>query len=315
MSIKNPKKNQLKYSCNLCDFKSSNKKDFNRHLLTAKHEILQNTTKKPQKTPYGEYTCNCGKQYRHHSSLWTHKKTCKNQEASILDDTIYDLEDIDLDTDIHHKNNSICNIDDNSIITELKDIIIKQQAQIEKQQEQIGSIIPLIGNKTINNTQNNKFSIKMFLDEKCKDAINMTDFVNSIKVSLEQLEYTTEHGLTDGLTKTIMDNMNRLSIYERPLHCTDVKRETLYIKDDDKWSKDNSRERMKLAIKGATNANYRALKDWQGVHPDFRKDERLTEYFTDMIVKLGKSLHGIDDKVLRNICRSTYLRMSDIDID
>ena len=319
MSIEKTKKNEKKYRCELCAFVSCKKTDYNRHLLTAKHEILQNTTNKNEKNEniqeHKYYFCNCGKQYRHHSSLWTHKKTCKNQEASTLDDTIYDLEDIDLDTDIHQKNTSICNIDDNSIITELKDIIIKQQAQIEKQQEQIGSIIPLIGNKTINNTQNNKFSIKMFLDEKCKDAINMTDFVNSIKVSLEQLEYTTEHGLTDGLTKTIMDNMNRLSIYERPLHCTDVKRETLYIKDDDKWSKDNSRERMKLAIKGATNANYRALKDWQGVHPDFRKDERLTEYFTDMIVKLGKSLHGIDDKVLRNICRSTYLRMSDIDID
>ena len=111
-----------------------------------------------------------------------------------------------------------------------------------------------------------------------------------------------------------MENMNRLTIYERPLHCTDVKRETLYIKDDNKWSKDDSRERMKRAIKGVTNANYRALKVWQGVHPDFRKDDRLTDYFTDTIVTLSKSLDGIDDKVLKTICRSTYLKLTDIDV-
>ena len=142
----------------------------------------------------------------------------------------------------------------------------------------------------------------------------MTDFVNSIKVSLEQLDYTKQYGLVDGLSKTIMENMNRLTLYERPLHCTDVKRETLYIKDDDKWSKDDSRERMKRAIKGVTNANYRALKVWQGVHPDFRKDDRLTDYFTDTIVKLSKSLDGIDNKVLKTICRSSYLKLADIDV-
>ena len=188
--------------------------------------------------------------------------------------------------------------------------LIKENA---KQQQQIGELIPKIGNNNTN-IQNNNFSIKVFLDEKCKDAINMTDFVNSIKVSLEQLDYTKQYGLVDGLSKTIMENMNRLTIYERPLHCTDVKRETLYIKDDDKWSKDDSRERMKRAIKGVTNANYRALKVWQGVHPDFRKDDRLTDYFTDTIVTLSKSLDGIDDKVLKTICRSTYLKLTDIDV-
>jgi hypothetical protein len=183
------------------------------------------------------------------------------------------------------------------------------------QHQQIDDLIPLIGNNTINNTQNNKISIKIFLDEHCKDAINMTDFINSIKVTLEQLEYTTAHSLTDGLTKTIMDNMNRLSIYERPLHCTDVKRETLYIKDDNKWTKDYSRERMKRVIKGVTNANYIALKEWQGVHPEFRKDDILSDYFTDTIVKLSKSLNGIDDKVLRNLCRSTYLKIGSFNIE
>ena len=286
------------FKCELCHYTCSKLNHFNKHLATQKHKKVANSDKivtfsdkKWQKVSHSMFACECGKEYRYRQGLSFHKKRCQYIEPHSLD------------------------IDDQSIITQLKDIIINQQSQIETQQNQIGDLIPRIGNNTITNntTQNNNFSIKVFLDEKCKDAINMTDFVNSIKVSLEQLDYTKQYGLADGLSKTIMENMNRLTIYERPLHCTDVKRETLYIKDDDKWSKDDSRERMKRAIKGVTNANYRALKDWQGVHPEFRKDDRLTDYFTDTIVKLSKSLDGIDDKVLKTICRSSYLKLADID--
>ena len=297
-SDKKGQKRAQKYKCELCDFTCSKLNHFNRHIATQKHKKVANSDKivtfsdkKGQKGAHLMFACECGKEYRYRQGLSFHKKRCQYIEPHALD------------------------IDDQSIITQLKDIIINQQSQIETQQNQIGDLIPRIGNNTITNntTQNNNFSIKVFLDEKCKDAINMTDFVNSIKVSLEQLDYTKRHGLADGLSKTIMENMNRLTIYERPLHCTDVKRETLYIKDDDKWSKDDSRERMKRAIKGVTNANYRALKEWQGVHPEFRKDDRLSDYFTDTIVKLSKSLDGIDDKVLKTICRSSYLKLADID--
>jgi hypothetical protein len=286
------------FKCELCDYTCSKLNHFNKHLATQKHKKVANSDKivtfsdkKGQKVAHSMFACKCGKEYRYRQGLSFHKKRCQYIEPHSLD------------------------IDDQSIITQLKDIIINQQSQIETQQNQIGDLIPRIGNNTITNntTQNNKFSIKVFLDEKCKDAINMTDFVNSIKVSLEQLDYTKQYGLADGLSKTIMENMNRLTLYERPLHCTDVKRETLYIKDDDKWSKDDSRERMKRAIKGVTNANYRALKVWQGVHPEFRKDDRLTDYFTDTIVKLSKSLDGINDKVLKTICRSSYLKLADIE--
>ena len=295
------------FICEKCYYNTCNKKDFNRHLLTNKHRMLTNVDNKIPKIPKKEFRCECGKIYKYRQSLSVHKKKCiiinNNSTLITMEDKKQIMED----------NYKLCELqaDNDELRTMIKQLITENA----KQQQQIGDLIPLIGNNTINNTQNNKISIKMFLDQHCKDAINMTDFVNSIKVTLEQLEYTTRHGLTDGLTKTIMDNMNRLSIYERPLHCTDVKRETLYIKDDDKWSKDNSRERMKLAIKGATNANYHALKDWQGVHPDFRKDERLTEYFTDMILKLGRSLDGIDDKVLKNLCRSTYLKIGEFNIE
>ena len=323
---KNEPKRAENFHCLLCDYKTCKYNNFIRHKQTQKHignDLAINGNKNEQNEPNTIKCSYCNKQYKSYSGLWRHKKRFPDHfcpSVCVSETTSTDLVLTGLDFD---KMNTLDKIDDQSIISQLKDIIIKQQIQLDtqqqlckQQQDQIGELIPRVGDQnTINNTQNNKISIKMFLDQHCKDAINMTDFVNSIKVSLEQLEYTTEHGLTDGLTKTIMDNMNRLSIYERPLHCTDIKRETLYIKDDDKWSKDDSRERMKLAIKGATNANYRALKDWQGVHPDFRKNERLTEYFTDMILKLGRSLDGIDDKVLKNLCRSTYIKLGSFNID
>ena len=257
---------------------------------------MTNSDKKEQKEPIYIFICDCGKKYKYRQGLSYHKKNC-----GLLNNTTL--------IPIENKKEILELKEDNKELKNMIKELIKENA---KHQLQIGDLIPRIGNNNTN-IQNNNFNIKVFLDEKCKDAINMTDFVNSIKVSLEQLDYTKQYGLVDGLSKTIMENMNRLTIYERPLHCTDVKRETLYIKDDDKWTKDNSRERMKRAIKGVTNANYRALKVWQGVHPDFRKDDRLTDYFTDTIVTLSKSLDGIDDKVLKTICRSTYLKLADID--
>ena len=299
MDTHNSQNSSIELYCDKCDYVAKRKSDLAKHFNSKKHNDILNDTKK------SNYPCMCGKIYKFHSGYYRHKKKC---------DFIKDKEtnnDIS-NTQLTISNDTIIQIlNDNK---ELKNIIFQQQNQLMKQQEQISELIPKVGNNNNNNnTQNNKFNIKVFLDEKCKDAINMTDFVNSIKVSLEQLDYTKQYGLVDGLSKTIMENMNRLTIYERPLHCTDVKRETLYIKDDDKWTKDNSRERMKRAIKGVTNANYRALKVWQGVHPDFRKDDRLTDYFTDTIVTLSKSLDGIDDKVLKTICRSTYLKLADID--
>jgi len=102
--------------------------------------------------------------------------------------------------------------------------------------------------------------------------------------------------------------MNRLSIYERPLHCTDIKRETLYIKEDDKWSKDDSHERLKEAIRKASYANYKGLKEWCSKHPGYEDSDRLTEYFTKTVIELSRSFEGIDDKVLRHICREIYIK-------
>ena len=284
---------QYKFFCEKCDFKSNKKNDFNRHLLTAKHLKItmdNNFTHFTDK----KFKCECSKEFKFNSGLSKHKKTCNFLKIN---------------------NTDLIQIESNKQITELKEdnkelkIMIKELIKENaKQQQQIGELIPKIGNTTNNNTQNNKFNIQVFLNEKCKDAINMTDFIKSIQVSIEQLDFTKQNGLANGLSKTIMDNMNKLSVFERPMHCTDVKRETLYIKDENEWIKDASKEKIKKAINKASGKNYNALQDWKNENPDFLTNDSKTDYFTKTISTIGKPTHTIDDKIIKNLCKETYVK-------
>ena len=304
------------FICRKCNYVTSDKKDFNKHLLTSKHKnntfvdiSFTNLEKKSEKSEKYEniklFPCKCGKNYKSRQGLYVHKKKCtfielnNNNENSIIT-----IENDNSKNQLTLSNDVILKlINDNK---ELKNIIVEQQIQMGKQQEQISELIPKVGNN--NNTQNNKFNINVFLNEKCKDAINMTDFIKSIEVSLQQLDFTKQNGLANGLSKTIMDNMNKLSLYERPLHCTDVKRETLYIKDENEWTKDASREKIKRAIKKASGKNYNALQDWKDENPDFLKNDSKTEYFTKTITTIGKPTESIDTKVIKNLCKETYIK-------
>ena len=290
------------YYCENCDYYAKRIDIFKKHLSTQKHERNHLAIKKVEKGGkggYSKFSCvNCSKEFLSNSGLWRHRKKCIISNQLITCDNSNNK-------DVILNENSITQ---NVIIKELKDIIIEQQNQISKQQEQISEMIPKIGNN--NTTQNNKFNIQVFLNEKCKDAINMTDFVKSIQVSIEQLDFTKQNGLADGLSKTIMDNMNKLSVYERPLHCTDIKRETLYIKDENEWSKDNNKEKIKKAIKKASGKNYNALQDWKTENPDFMTNDSKTEYFTKTITTIGKPTETINNKVIKNICKETYIKDS-----
>ena len=175
--------------------------------------------------------------------------------------------------------------------------------------KQIGDLIPKIGNtnNTINNI-NQKFNIQIFLNEQCKDAINMNDFIKSIEISLEHLDVTKNSGLANGLSNAIIENMNKLSLYERPLHCTDIKRETLYIKDNDSWEKDKSKEKIKKAIKNISNKQYKALKEWTEINPDFNNDDNKQEFFAKTLSVIGKDIDNVDDKIIKNICNKIYVK-------
>tara|TARA_B100000902_G_scaffold392695_1_gene445521 strand:- start:2247 stop:3155 length:909 start_codon:yes stop_codon:yes gene_type:complete len=298
---KNEQNEPVFFSCGICNYNTCKKNNFDRHLSTQKHirNHLAINGNKNEQNEQNKFSCaKCSKEFLSNSGLWRHKKKCINNNQIITCDNSNNKMEV-----LHEKS-----ITENVIIKELKDIIIEQQNQISKQQEQISEMIPKIGNN--NTTQNNKFNIQVFLNEKCKDAINMTDFIKSIQVSIEQLDFTKQNGLANGLSKTIMDNMNKLSVFERPMHCTDIKRETLYIKDENEWTKDSSKEKIKKAIKKASGKNYNALQDWKTENPDFLINDSKTDYFTKTITTIGKPTESIDNKVIKNICKETYIKDS-----
>tara|TARA_B110001450_G_scaffold151894_2_gene141736 strand:+ start:8057 stop:8968 length:912 start_codon:yes stop_codon:yes gene_type:complete len=297
-SLKIPKE----YKCEKCNYITCNKKDFNKHLLTEKHIILTNVDNNSQKIPDKTFSCECGKKYKHRQSLSVHKKKC----ILIIENTdLITIEDKKEILELKEDNKELK--EDNKELKNMIKELIKENA---KQQEQISELIPKIGNNN-NNIQNNKFNINMFLNEQCKDAINMSDFIKSLHITFEQLDFTNKKGLADGLSKSIIENMNKLSIYQRPMHCTDVKRETLYIKDEDSWSKDKSKEKIKGAINKASSKNFNALMDWKMSNPDYMNSEDKTDYFTKTISTIGKPSSSIDEKVIKNLCKETYVKNSE----
>jgi len=303
-SDKNEQNEQQIFICKLCDFKTCKKNNYNRHLQTLKHKnlsnsdtIVTNSDKNEQKEPINIFECICGKKYKYRQGLSYHKKKC----SSLNKTTLITIEDKKEILELKEDNKELKNM-----IKEL----IKENA---KHQLQICELIPKIGNNnTTNNTQNNnqKFNINVFLNEQCKDAINMSDFIKSLHITIEQLDFTNKNGLADGLSKSIIENMNKLSIYERPMHCTDVKRETLYIKDNDNWSKNGAKEKIKGAIKKASSKNFNALMDWKTVNPDYMNNEDKTDYFTKTISTIGKPTTNIDEKIIKNLCKETYVKES-----
>ena len=281
------------FVCNFCNYKTSKKSDFNKHLLTGKHKNNENgnilETKKSQKSQtfiLQDLSCSyCSKMFGSRSGLYKHTIKCKKNN------NLFKNEDVSSGDIV------IKLLDDNK---EMRKIMIKQQ-------EQLSELIPQIGSNN-NNTTNNKLNINVFLNEHCKDALNMNEFIQSIQVSLEQLEYTKKHGLEQGLSRTIMENINKLSLYERPLHCTDIKRETLYIKNEDAWEKDETKSKIKKAIKDVSDKQFKSIKKWTNTNPDFQDDINKQEYFAKALSVLGQDNKDVDTKVIKKICNNYNLK-------
>ena len=293
-------KSTNKYICQKCNFSTLKKNHYERHLQTNKHKNNENA---PNGNNLGHvknniiYSCKkCEKIYKTNSGLWKHEKKCGYIKKDYNNNDDFKSLIIKIMTDNSDKMNLL--------IKENEEL----RYQLKLQNEQINDLIPKVGNN--NTTQNNKFNIHVFLNEKCKDAINMTDFIKSLQVSIQQLDFTKCNGLANGLSKTIMDNMNKLSLYERPVHCTDVKRETLYIKDEDVWAKDANKEKIKKAIKKASGKNYNALQDWKTENPDFLVNDSKTDYFTNTIRIIGKTDNSTEEKIIKNLCKETYIKDS-----
>jgi len=287
--------NQKQFECIKCSYVCCKKSDYTKHLQTKKHRNKSETNE----TKKSQYNCNtCNAVFDSRTTLWRHKKGCdkKNpilqEESSIPPSTL----DPSLVLEILKQNN------------EFKEMISEQSKQILELSSKVGNN----NNNTINS--NNKFNLNFFLNEQCKDAMNIEDFIDSLQLELEDLTETKRLGFVQGISRIFTNKLQELDIYSRPLHCTDIKRETVYIKDDNQWEKDNqSKDKLKSIVNKVATKNYQQLPKWQEKHPNYlTMDTQECDDFMDITCKaLGGKNNNEDDKfkqrIMKNVLKEVTL--------
>ena len=302
-----------KFICEFCAFTCNKKSDYNRHILTLKHKKMTNndacaTDKK--------YLCECGKIYKHRQNLHIHKKKCKY----ILDSIVIEDKEITKDAlnaeviveeEIDYKGMFIKLMKEN---VELRNLLVTENKELRNQ---INELIPKVGNTNIKQ----KFNINLFLNEECKNALTMNEFIDTINITMDNLKITKDKGLAEGLSNILIENINKLSLNERPIHCTDMKRETMYIKcggDNNKdgkektprWEKDQENKKIKDALKKITQVQLQGLKKWVDKHPEWEENSQLQEEYMLLIKKCTDDLklEKREDKVIKNLCNKVYIK-------
>jgi hypothetical protein len=291
-------KNIKKFYCESCDFKCDKKGDYNRHLHTVKHQALTYPNKKTSKN-IKLYECECGNSYKHASSLCGHKKKCsivQGKEKSNTNNTNTTNKDGDEDMDVDKKF--------------LVKMLLKNQDVMDKLME----IMPLIGNQNNNtnslNTTNNQFNIQMFLNDHCKDAMNLTDFIQSLPITAETYDHTIENGLTKSITKMMVTGLSEMDILQRPIHCTDASRKTLYVKDNDIWEKDNELLHMLKGIQDLSFKQRVNIHKWQDENEGWDVKDDLQTKITMLVFHTMTDLdNDVKEtrKIISAISKNTYL--------
>jgi len=303
METKKSLKKSLVFVCKVCDYNTSKKSDFDKHLSTRKHDDMVTVetveTKKSQKVAQHNMCNKCKKVYNTRSGLWKHMKICDYiTNVSVLSSEGYEKEESSVKIDNSY---NIPNKDD--LLLKLIKDNDEMMKIIKGQQEQINSIIPKIGNTTNNNTTNN-FNLNVFLNEHCKDALNISDFIDSLKITLEDLLFSKTNGISRGITDVMIKGLKELDIHKRPIHCTDIKRDIMYIKDEDKWSKDDNHDMMKNTIVKIADKERTALQQWAIDNPDWMETERKQiEYLTMMrsICEPIENYNNYEKKIIKNL--------------
>lgn len=279
-----------KFTCECCNFKCSKNSDWERHLLTAKHKKLKNPNNFTPNYAEKLYTCNCGKVYKHMSSLCAHKKKCNNEEILIDGINIKDKDALVLH-------------------------LLKQNGDLQNKIIEIASQSTTTNNNNNSfNTTNNAFNLNFFLNETCKNAINITDFVSSIQMNLDDLENTGRSGYIEGISNIILKNLNKLEQHLRPLHCSDIKREVLYIKDNNEWLKENENKPvLTKAIKTIANENIKQISKWKDNYPDcIKSDSKKNDLYLKIV---SNSMNGLTkeesenniNKIISNVAKKVII--------
>ena len=306
MIISTVPKNPNIYICEICNYKTGNKKDYNKHLATGKHKKVTNDNDMITQIPT-MVTCLCGNSYKHRSGLSRHKKKCTYEEHNDATEDIpleEPINDTNSDTDVKVLSNTIFELVKQN--NEFKQLLIEQN---KKMMELAGNM----GNNNNNVNSHNKFNLNVFLNEKCKNAMTLKDFVKSINISIQDFIETGERGFIDGISNIIVERINEMEIHDRPLHCTDLKRETVYIKDEDTWEKDEDKVKLRKAVKWVANKNERMRPVWYDSTPDVgimgtENYERFFKYSESALGGCGKDETKLfEDKVMKNILREVTI--------
>ena len=276
--------NSQYFICEACKYKTIRKNDYEKHLLTAKHKNTINNNKKSQNK---EFICKCGKVYKHKASLFNHEKKCKNKGIIIKDEITED---------------SILKlIKENK---EIKDILYEQNKTILEQQKTINDLVPKIGNNNTINS-NNTNNIILLLNEKYKDALNLNEFIDSLTISLEDLNITKDQGIVEGITNAFVKNLRELEIHKRPLHCTDIKKDILYIKDNENWEKDKENGKIKKSLNKIAHQQCKSIDNWLISNPiDIsNNEEEYIKLVKNSTIDINSDKNS--NKIIKNICKES----------
>ena len=297
----------IKYRCNDCDYNTSRKSQYDRHLLTRKHILTTNGLPNSSLS----FRCECGKDYSCRQNLRRHKQTCKYLVPS--NDT---------------PQNTII---DSSLVIELlkenqefKGLMMEQMMEQNKQnndfQKQIlevvkdGKVINNTNNNTTNITNNNKFNLNVFLNETCKDAVNLNDFIQSIELNVNDFINTGELGFVKGISNIMVERIRDMEPHTRPIHCTDLKREVVYVKDSDKWAKeDENKTHLRKAVRIVANKNKEQVHPWRALNPnsdilDTPECDKFFEYTKASLGGYGKEEDlKFENKIINNILKETVI--------
>ena len=302
---KSGKSGNSKYYCEVCDYNCCKKYNWDKHLTTSKHfkatKSNEPATEKWQKVASKMFCCeNCGKEYNDRTGLWKHKKKCDYDENK-------------------QSNNTVSTTDMNNPVLLEKMFAMFTQMVTQNQDFMTNVIGKVQGNNTMNNTMNNtnnttnnnQFNIQMFLNEHCKNAMNLSDFIKSLPLTVQQYENTKDKGLTDTLMNMMVDGLNNLDVIERPIHCTDQKRKVMYVKDNDKWEKDT--KGCDIIMKHMKELSYihkKNVKLWQDKNPNFDTIESLQiafcEICTNIFANLTDDMKNVS-KLMKGLSDATYL--------
>ena len=291
-SNKIKQKLSTKYFCEFCNYETVRKSNMDTHYLSAKHKSAMFSNEIKQKLS-NQFIChNCCKEYKDYSGLWRHKKKC------------VEIQEIQEKPD---------NVD-----KELVMLLIKQNTELVKDNSEFKNMMmKVLENGTHNttntiNSHNKSFNLNFFLNETCKDAMNINEFIESIKLQLSDLERVGELGYVEGISNIIVKNLKQLDITQRPVHCTDKKRETIYIKDDNKWEKDDEKEKMHKIVRQVANKNARMLPKFKEAYPDCNKAvSKYSDAYNKIIVESmggsGDNNFEKEEKIIKKVAKEIIL--------